>query len=68
MVSTLNMGNGDSLRYCKAYLRRRLEHSPPGVERDIGGGEHGSSSGWGHSWPLGRHEQCEELRRVRDSS
>lgn len=67
------MCDKESLRYCKAYLRRRLAYGPPVVHRDgggesAGGGAGGEGSGvsdWGHLWPLGRHVQCEELRRVR---
>lgn len=70
------MSHGDSMRNCKAYLRRRLEHGPPGAgvveraESSAEAAEEGGtgSSGWSHLWPLGRHKQCEELRRVRDSS
>ena len=66
------MCDEESLRYCKAYLRRRLAYGPP-VERQGGETEAGAAgeqgvSGWGHLWPLGRHVQCEELRRVRKGS
>eukprot|EP00752_Nemacystus_decipiens_P011241 g9990.t1 len=64
------MCDDESLRHCKAYLRRRLAYGPPVVERESRGeaeegaaGEQGVSA-WGHLWPLGRHVQCEELRRV----
>ncbi|CAM9303788.1 unnamed protein product, partial [Hapterophycus canaliculatus] len=69
------MGDNSSLRYCKAFLRRRLAYGPPVSEREgrvpdlppqqqgEGAGEHGTSP-WGHLWPLGRHTQCEDLRRV----
>lgn len=66
------MCDKESLRYCKAYLRRRLAYGPPVVEKEeesveVEGGAAGEQgvSAWGHLWPLGRHVQCEELRRVR---
>lgn len=64
------MCDNESLRYCKAYLRRRLAYGPPVVERERGESEEGAAgepgvSAWGHLWPLGRQLQCEELRRVR---
>lgn len=62
------MDDDDSLRYCKAYLRRRLEQGPSGLERESRPEGEQGSRGWGHLWPLGRHKQCEELRRVRDSN
>eukprot|EP00903_Cladosiphon_okamuranus_P007077 g6877.t1 len=69
------MCDKESLRYCKAYLRRRLAYGPPVVRRDEGRGDEGEEGGgaaggepgasdWVHLWPLGRHVQCEELRRV----
>lgn len=67
------MCDKESLRSCKAYLRRRLAYGPPLVERESGESEEGAAgeqgaSAWGHLWPLGRHVQCEELRRVRKGS
>lgn len=69
--SAVAMCDDSSMRYCKAFLRRRLAYGPQVLERGKaashpdGGGELGASA-WGHLWPLGRHTQCEELRRVRD--
>lgn len=54
----------DSLRYCKAYLRRRLAYGPP-EERESGSAGGPGVSDWAHLWPLGRQMQCEELRVVR---
>ncbi len=68
-----SMMGDDSLRYCKAHLRRRLANGPPIRERESGraGRSEGTGgpdvSNWGHLWPSGRQIQCEELRGVRNT-
>lgn len=68
-LSAVVMCDDHSMRYCKAFLRRRLAYGPQVLERERAvshpDGEEQGASAWGHLWPLGRHTQCEELRRVR---
>ncbi|CAB1101080.1 unnamed protein product [Ectocarpus sp. CCAP 1310/34] len=62
------MCDDNSMRYCKAFLRRRLAYGPRGSKRERAAshpdGEEQGASAREHLWPLGRHTQCEELRRV----
>ncbi|CAN0136999.1 unnamed protein product, partial [Ectocarpus sp. 4 AP-2014] len=66
--SAVVMCDDNSMRYCKAFLRRRLAYGPQVSKRERAAshpdGEEQGVSAWGHLWPLGRHTQCEELRRV----
>ncbi|CBJ33071.1 conserved unknown protein [Ectocarpus siliculosus] len=62
------MCDDNSMRHCKAFLRRRLAYGPQVSKRERAAshpdGEEQGASAWGHLWPSGRHTQCEELRRV----
>lgn len=53
------------LRRCKAFLRRRLATGPPLPDSAAGDKAGESLERW---WPVGRREQCEELRTVRSLS
>lgn len=69
--------NESSMRHCKAFLRRRLAYgpSPPdaisasrvSTDAQHEAGESSKQAQHTRWWPVGREEQCEQLRGVRST-